>query len=65
MVNGENKHTYVDLAILDTGISLIHPDLNVHKNVSFIKDTKTGEDDQGHGFHIAGIIAAKDNSLEL
>lgn len=55
--------TRVDVAVLDTGISLIHPDLDVYRNVSFIKGTDSGNDDQGHGSHIAGTIAAKDNSL--
>ncbi|TVP39483.1 S8 family peptidase [Candidatus Nitrosocosmicus arcticus] len=55
----------VDIAILDTGISLDHPDLNVYKNVSFIEGTLTGDDDLGHGSHIAGIAAAKDNSIGI
>ena len=55
----------VDIAILDTGISLNHPDLNVYKNVSFIEGTPTGDDDLGHGSHIAGIAAAKDNSIGI
>jgi len=50
-----------DIAILDTGIDLNHPDLNVYRNVSFIPGGKTGDDDNGHGTHVAGIAAAKDN----
>jgi subtilisin family serine protease len=53
----------VDIAILDTGVSLDHPDLNVYNNVSFIDGILTGDDDLGHGSHIAGIAAAKDNSM--
>lgn len=52
----------VDIAIIDTGIDLTHPDLNVYKQVTFVKGTKTGNDDNGHGTHVAGIAAAKDNS---
>ena len=53
----------VDIAILDTGVSLTHPDLNVYRNASFVDGVTSGNDDQGHGSHVAGIAAAKDNSL--
>jgi hypothetical protein len=62
------NHTFssdvnVDVAILDTGISLDHSDLNVYKNVSFVNYTTLGNDDNGHGSHVAGIVAAKNNSF--
>jgi subtilisin len=51
--------------ILDSGVDLDHPDLNVDnaKSKSFIADTPTADDDNGHGTHIAGIIGAKNNSI--
>ena len=42
-----------DIAILDTGVSLTHPDLNVYRNVSFVDGVTSGNDDQGHGSHVA------------
>jgi len=52
----------VDIAILDTGIDLNHPDLNVFKQVTFVPGTSNGNDDDGHGTAVAGVAAAKDNS---
>ena len=63
--SGELDFSNVDIAILDTGISLDHPDLNVYRNVSFVEGALTGDDDLGHGSHIAGIAAAKDNSIGI
>ena len=50
--------------IIDTGIDLDHPDLNVDTNHSavFITGRNVTPDDQnGHGSHVAGIVAAIDN----
>ena len=50
-----------DIAILDTGIDFSHPDLNVYVQKTFVSGTSSANDDNGHGTHIAGIAAAKDN----
>ncbi|MFZ0697394.1 MAG: S8 family serine peptidase [Nitrososphaeraceae archaeon] len=55
----------MDIAILDTGISLVHPDLNVYNDISFLNGMDSGDDDQGHGSHMAGTAAGKDNSLGM
>ena len=59
----QSKGEGVKIAILDTGIDLDHPDLKVAGNVTFVKDTTSGDDDNGHGTMIAGIIAALDNTI--
>jgi len=54
----------VDVAVIDTGIDLAHPDLNVvgGRNCSG-GNPKAFADENGHGTHVAGIIAAKDDGV--
>jgi len=60
-----NKGTGVGVAVIDTGIDLTHPDLqaNIVANYSCIRGKKTGNDDNGHGSHVAGTIAALSNTI--
>ncbi|MGD8426454.1 MAG: S8 family serine peptidase [Balneolaceae bacterium] len=56
--------------IIDTGIDLDHPDLNVDvsRSATFVskgKDSKSADDGNGHGTHVAGTIAAIDNDIDV
>jgi subtilisin family serine protease len=55
----------IKVAVMDTGIDLDHPDLagNIKGNVNLINARKNGNDDNGHGTHVAGIIAAVNNDI--
>jgi subtilisin family serine protease len=55
----------VKVAVVDTGIDLDHPDLinNIKGNVNCINPRKSGDDDNGHGTHVAGIIGAVNNQI--
>jgi subtilisin family serine protease len=50
----------VDVAVIDTGISTSHPDLNVVGGV--VCNGTTFNDQNGHGSHVAGIIGARDDA---
>lgn len=61
----------VDVAVIDTGINYTHPDLNVVRRVNCVSilpwssscTNNSGDDGHGHGTHVAGTIAAKDNNI--
>ena len=65
-VGGSADGTGKTAWIIDTGVDLDHPDLNTSRgcHVNFVErgGDQTGEDGNGHGTHVAGIIAAKNNS---
>ncbi len=57
----------IKVAVVDTGVNRSHPDLKNNLDLAgclnFISSFRTCEDDNGHGTHVAGTIAAEDNSF--
>lgn len=64
-VNGGAAGTFGTAWVIDTGIDFTHPDLNVDtaRSRSFLGGTTTPADQNGHGTHVAGTIAAYDNGI--
>jgi minor extracellular protease Epr len=52
----------VKVAVIDSGI-FPHNDLTIAGGKSFVSYTNSYNDDNGHGTHIAGVIAAKNNDI--
>lgn len=52
----------VKIAVIDTGVGP-HEDLDIVESVSFIDSEPSTTDYNGHGTHIAGIIAALHNNI--
>ena len=59
--NGSGKTAWV----IDTGIDFDHPDLSVDatRSKSFVTGVTSADDENGHGTHVAGIIAARNNTF--
>ena len=68
-IDGVDERVNVDVAIIDTGVDLNHPDLYVYQSTDCaLLRSRTpcrdgrGDDGHGHGTHVAGTVAALDNS---
>jgi subtilisin family serine protease len=57
-----NDGAGVGVAVIDTGIQLDHPDLApVNAGANCIRRRRPPADENGHGTHVAGTIAAREN----
>jgi len=61
--NGSGAVTGVNVYVIDTGIDTGHADLNVVRHVNFAGGQN--KDCNGHGTHVSGTIAARDNTLDV
>lgn len=75
-IDGVDDRVDVDVAVLDTGIDVDHPDLPAVVGGRHFYTITTGrprnrgsfednnyDDDEGHGTHVSGTIAALDNNI--
>lgn len=62
-VNGGGAGNFATAWVIDSGVDLDHPDLNVDTGRSTYFTGKSPDDENGHGTHVAGTIAAIDNSI--
>jgi subtilisin family serine protease len=64
-VNGGAAGTFATAWVIDSGIELTHPDLNVdaQRSRNFVANETSPNDTNGHGTHVAGTIGAIDNTI--
>jgi subtilisin family serine protease len=64
---GELVIRKVDVAVIDTGVDLEHPDLkeNIANGINVVDPNAPPMDIDGHGTHVAGIIAGVNNNIGI
>lgn len=62
-VSGEG----ITIAVIDTGVDLDHPEFRgrIVDGYDFINFDRSADDDQGHGTHVAGSIAAANDGIGM
>jgi subtilisin len=53
------------IAVIDTGVDLGHSDLDARSGTDCVQPGTPAQDDNGHGTHIAGTIAARNNGSDV
>ena len=66
------RATRVRVAVIDSGVSLLNPDLSPYllidataKNYDFVEDRDFQLDDHGHGTHVSSIIASLNPKVQI
>jgi type VII secretion-associated serine protease mycosin len=63
-VHQETRGSGITVAVVDTGVKSSHPDLsgNILTGTDYVAPGTSANDENGHGTHVAGIIAALYNN---
>jgi len=67
-INGDGGDLDLDVAVIDTGVDVDHPDLRIAGGARYVgflwlcgNGSGSYDDDNGHGTHVAGTIGARDD----